>query len=137
VRGVSALQAVLEELGDAPVEVLAVWEPVLATDIAPPTTTVLGILHGRRVRQYWDPQKLLSEQLIKALRANPKLLKPDMGEEIPDVAWDVVMIYDAQDVWTGDIPFPRWYGAPVLDATEEAKAELRSRIEGLKGTSPP
>ena len=111
----------LDEFGGAPVEVFAVWEPVLATDLAPPTTTVLGHLHNGRIRQYWDPRKLLSKQLIQAMRADPKLLKP--GQSCRNVAWDVVMIYGPDEVWTEDIPFPRWWAAPILEVLEEVRAE--------------
>ena len=129
-RGVSALQVVLDELQDAPVDVFAVWESVLPTDLAPPSTAVLGRFHARNTRQYWDPDKLLSDQLIAAAKANPERLKA--GHGIPDVVWDAVLFYGPDVEWKDDVPFPEHYAAPVLDVVDEVRAELRTRTGTLK-----
>ena len=38
---------------------LVVWMPVIATDIAPPTSAKLALIPGAHVRQFWDPGHLV------------------------------------------------------------------------------
>jgi hypothetical protein len=59
-RGASALEDVLRERPQTPVDVLAVWERVVSTAVAPaamraPPTSMLARIPDRRVAQFWDP----------------------------------------------------------------------------------
>ena len=70
-RGASALDELLDEFPEARVRVQVVWEPVLKTDIAAPLTRVLGLLDDERVVQYWDPDRVISTELVRSVNETP------------------------------------------------------------------
>jgi hypothetical protein len=112
----------LAALPDPRVRAFVVWEPVIRTDLAPPMSSALGRIGDRRVAQFWDPERLISAVLTKTARAHPERLRA--GEEIPSVAWDVVLVYAANTHWGDDAPFPAYYGGPVVDVVEEVKRAI-------------
>lgn len=120
-RGASALQEVLNLSPDQRMRVFVVWEPVLATDIAPASTAVMARVHDRRVAQYWDPKLLVSRELIRTAKADPSRLGKG---EIRDVVWDAVAVYERGAEWTDGLPFPSYYGGPVVEVAEELRAAL-------------
>jgi hypothetical protein len=122
VRGASALHDALSTSREPPLRILVLWEPVLTTDIAPPTTAILGLIPDDRAAQFWDPDRLLSAELIATARQNPERMKP--GDEIPEVVWDVVLVYPPGAIWTDRIPFPAWYGGEVVGVVDEVRREI-------------
>ncbi len=48
------MQQVLEKQRDAGIRVFVIWEPVLLTDWAAPSTASLARVPDSRVQQYWD-----------------------------------------------------------------------------------
>src|SRR5690242_12124712 len=58
--GSAALEEMLEKF-PTPITVIAVWEPVMATD-PPPTRHMLGNLRDSRVHQVWDPNHIISDE---------------------------------------------------------------------------
>lgn len=65
-RGASALEKVLEEERGSRVRAFVVWEPVLWTDLSPPSTRRLTSISDARVAQYWDPGHLVSASVISS-----------------------------------------------------------------------
>lgn len=126
VRGASALNRLLRDFPDADLVVQVVWEPVLATDVAPPLSRVLGLMDDRRVTQHWDPARVLSADLVRAVNAFPERygfeepLSPDF------VAWDVVAVFGPGARWERDVPVPAYYGGPVADVIEPTRNAIRS-----------
>jgi hypothetical protein len=124
-RGASAVQKLIAESPDAALRVFVVWEPVIVTDIAPPTTGALGLLHDRRVLQFWDEDTLLSRAMLAVARAS------DLGEryEIPDdsgfILWDLVAYYPPGVTWTDSVPIPPYFQAPVVEHVDELGQALR------------
>jgi len=118
----------LERFPDQPILVQVVWEPVLVTDIAPPLSRVLGLIPDRRVIQYWDPDRVLSSDLVRAANAHPE--KYGLEEPFPPdfVTWDFIAVFGKSARWEGDLPGPTHYGGPVVQAIEEARASVS---EGL------
>lgn len=55
--------------------VLVVWEPILATDWRAPSKAVLARIPDRRARQFWDPNHLVAEQLVRIQKRGQ--LEPD------------------------------------------------------------
>ena len=130
-RGASALQAVLEENANRPVRVLVVWEPVIATDVAPPTTARLGQVHDPRTAQFWDEGLALSKDIIRAVRANrSRYSTPDWVRD-ETIVWDMVLVFPRGVIWEADIPVPSYYGGPVVD---EVAALRRALSEALSGS---
>jgi len=107
---------VIAEFPDAPLRVIVVWEPVLASDITAPMTSVLGLLPDRRVVQYWDPGRIVSADIVRAVNENPA--RYGFAEPLPPdfIAWDVVAVFSKSARWNGNLPVPTYYGGPVRDA---------------------
>jgi hypothetical protein len=133
--GASALQQVLLEHPKAKLEVLAVWEPVLGLDIAPPTSAKLARLSDPRVEQFWDAGQLLSQRLVAIARAHPERLRPNQREQLAKArtVWDFIALYPANVQWAGEPPFPEFSGAPVVDVIDE----VRSRIDAAPANPKP
>ena len=123
-RGASALNQLLAEFPDADLQAQVVWEPVLETDVAAPLTGVLGLLRDRRVIQYWDPDLVLSADLVRAANRDPA--RYGLEEPFPPdfIAWDLLAVFGKSARWEGDLPVPAYYGGPVVNVMEEAKTAL-------------
>lgn len=91
-----------------------VWEPVLPTDWAPPTTSVLSRIPDVRAVQYWDKGRLLSGKILAAG------LK---GVEGP-VVWDAVGLFAPGVRWESSFPQPEFSGGPVADVIPGLRQHL-------------
>lgn len=91
--------------------VFVVWEPVLPTDLAAPSTTTLARVFDTRASQYWDRGRVLSHL---------------MGEhDRPSVVWDYIAVYPPGALWTTEAPpNPTYSGRPVVNVTANTKAAL-------------
>ena len=95
----------------ANLHVFVVWEPVLPTDLAAPSTTTMDRLPDMRVSQFWDPKRLLSR---------------NMGEhDCNSVIWDYVAIYMSGETWAEAPPKPLYEGSPVVRSIAGADRALR------------
>ena len=127
-RGASALDEMFAAFPGGRLRVQVVWEPVIRTDIAPPVSRVLGLIDDARVAQYWDPQRVLSADLVRGVNAEParygfeEALPPDF------VAWDVVAVFAASARWEGDLPVPAYFGGPVVEVIEEAREAIAREL---------
>lgn len=111
-QGASAVQRVLEQEGNGRVTVFAVWEPVLSTDWGAPSGAALRRLGDQRVRQYWDPDRLLSKAMGETDRAS--------------VVWDRVLLYPARQAWEQSAP-PRAFfeDGPVIRVVAKFTGALK------------
>lgn len=106
------------------------WEPVLKTDIAAPSTRVLGLLRDRRVVQYWDPARVLSADMVRSANEDPARYGLE-GPLPPDfIAWDVVAVFAKAARWDRDLPAPAYYGTPVVDSIDAARKALAAELAG-------
>jgi hypothetical protein len=79
---------------DARIRVFVVWEPVIPTDIAPPTNGALALASDRRTAQLWDPDRILSQEIVRAALEDPTLLSTeDGGVDATTVVWDFVAVF--------------------------------------------
>ncbi|MGI9066901.1 MAG: hypothetical protein ACR2HX_10930 [Pyrinomonadaceae bacterium] len=88
-----------------------IWEPVLPTDLAAPSTMTLKRISDARTSQYWDKEHLVSKSI---------------GEE-GDVVWDYVAVYPSGRLWDKSPPEPIYSHAPLvraIDGTNEAIQKL-------------
>ena len=104
----------MSEIPQARLQVIVVWEPVLWTDLAPPTTYALRRISDPRTAQFWDPSRLLSSR---------------MAEARDDVVWDYVAIHPAGALWGSSPPPAEFDGAPVVEVIDE----VRRRLAALAG----
>ena len=90
----------LDKQRDQRIRVLVVWEPVLLTDWAAPSTAGLARMPDSRVQQYWDKGRLLSKA---------------MGEkDSSSIVWDSVAVYAPGALWNDIPPKPFYEDGPVV-----------------------
>lgn len=99
-----------------PVRVFVVWEPVIPTDLAPPTTRALARIGDRRVAQYWDPDRALSEDIVRSVLAAPDRYDLDDALYEDSIVWDAVALFAPGVRWEHEFPAPAFYGFPVVTA---------------------
>lgn len=116
-RGASAADDVFARFTGKPIRVFVIWEPVLITDWARPSTATLRRVSDLRASQYWDSERLISHS---------------MGEQDRrSVVWDYVAVYSPGTLWGDQPPKPSYQGGPVFrvtDAVATAFAEVRHQV---------
>lgn len=101
IAGAARLGTMSPEALGRNIRVLVVWMPVLVSDVAPPTNSKLALLPGVAVRQFWDPDQLVSRELLALGREHLERLSPEEREQITSarVAWDVLAMFPAGSRW--------------------------------------
>jgi hypothetical protein len=101
-----------------PVRVFVVWEPVLPTDWAAPSTAALRRIADARATQFWDKRRLVSRS---------------MGEhDRRSVVWDFIAVYKHGAVWSDHPPQAIYEGGPVVRVTEPAREALAQALLGME-----
>ena len=119
-QGASATERLLREINSKDVHVFVIWEPVLATDFAAPSTTALARIPNLRVSQYWDRKRALSHLLGERNRST--------------VVWDYIAVYAPGPLWQDAPPRPVYSDHPVRDVISGAKDAIQRLL--ASGTSP-
>lgn len=105
--------------------VFAVWEPILPSDFSKPSTSALGRLSDSRVRQFWDPNHLVSGVLKEAQAAGK--IRPECCERKGSL-WDLTTVYAPGAVWRKTPPEPLIQNGPIVETT----AALDSALANIK-----
>jgi hypothetical protein len=98
--------------------VFVIWEPVLPTDWAAPSASVLSRLHDARAVQFWDQRRLLSDRLGGPSHRPRGDHVDDIGFAMRKAIWDFVAIYPSGS------DRPSLTGAPVVNVMDAVRAEL-------------
>jgi hypothetical protein len=114
----------LKQYPDVKVTVFAVWQPMLPTDVAAPTSRTLARLSDPRVRQYWDPDHLLAKQLKSDARTPQP--EPECCTR-NGILWDLMGIYPKGEPWTERIPVASIFNGTVVDVAEGLKNTLAGK----------
>jgi hypothetical protein len=115
VRGASALgQALANKQVD--VTTVVVWEPVLPSDLGPPTSAVVARVPDPCAAQFWDRERVVSAALAGAHVAEKN--------HRFDVVWDWVGVYPPGVRWNRSPPRPTYQGEPVVRAMEGVRQRL-------------
>ena len=120
----------LEENREAPVRMLLVWMPVLVTDVAAPKKSVLEKARDPRATQHWDPERALSDRLLRAAKSGALHMPEAIGKT---TMWDFALVYPPGVTWTDSIPKPAFYGGPIID--QRVTEELRTRVRAASKPS--
>jgi hypothetical protein len=112
---------VLQAAPGAGVHVFAIWEPILASDLAPPISSVLRRFPDGRVRQFWDPDHAVSAQLKKDAR--PPQPEQECCERRGHL-WDLAAVYPAGPTWTDRLPPATLFNGPVVDLSDSLREAL-------------
>jgi hypothetical protein len=115
-QGASAFQKLLDQQRQGKVRVLVIWEPVLPTDLAAPSTMTLKRIADLRAAQYWDNDHLVSKSI---------------GED-GGVVWDYVAVYPPGKLWDKSPPEPTYSSAPLVHAIDGAREAIQKLEESLK-----
>jgi hypothetical protein len=126
VRGASALQEVLSDLETSRLRAFVVWEPVLFTDVAPPTTSVLSRITDSRAVQYYDRSRLLSRLLVKTAKDHPGYLPGIDGMADGTILWDCLLVFPAGERWEEAPPRPDFLGSTVVGEITSIRRRLSS-----------
>jgi hypothetical protein len=110
-QGASAAGQLLREINSKDVQVFVIWEPVLATDLAAPSTAALARIPDVRAAQYWDRKRALSHLLGERNRST--------------VIWDYIAVYAPGTLWQDALPKPVYSDHPVRDVISGAKDAVR------------
>jgi hypothetical protein len=110
-QGASATGQLLREISSKDVRVFVVWEPVLVTDLAAPSTTALARIPDVRVMQYWDRKRALSHLLGEHNRST--------------VVWDYIAVYAPGTLWQAGPPKPIYSDRPVRDVIGGTKDAIQ------------
>ncbi len=114
-----------------------VWEPVIATDLAPPTTGTLARVHDRRAAQYWDHDRALSTDIVRSVLADPDRYGLEDKVEAGSIVWDAVALFPPKVRWEREFPVPTYYGYPVVNAARGLRDALdRGRGPGSDPSRP-
>jgi hypothetical protein len=101
------------------VQVFVVWEPMLVSDVAPPTRFAMHRISDHRVRQYWDEQHTLARQMKADARApQPEPHCCDMD----GILWDLAAVYPKSAVWKETLPRAVVFDGPVVSITSSIEA---------------
>ena len=119
---------------DAAVRVFTVWEPILASDFAPPLSSVLRRIPDLRTRQYWDPGHVVSAQMKRDAR--PPQPAQDCCERSGHL-WDLAAVYPPGATWTDRMPAATIFNGPVIDLTESLTTALAPETSGRPRSGSP
>jgi len=122
---------------DPGLRVFVVWEPVIATDLAPPTTGTLARVHDRRAAQFWDHDRALSAEIVRSVLADPDRYGLEDPFEASSIVWDTVALFPPEARWEREFPVPAYYGYPVVNAARGLRDALaRERGPGSDPSTP-
>ena len=110
-QGASAFQKLLDEQREGKIRVFVIWEPVLPTDLAAPSTMTLKRINDSRASQYYDKDHLVSKSI---------------GEE--DLVWDYVAVYPQGKLWEKGPPEPTYSHAPVVKGIDDAREAISKLV---------
>ena len=101
--------------------VFVVWQPMLPTDWAPPTTFAMNRIPDHRAQQYWDPDHVVAKKLAADRRA------PQPAEDCCErsgVLWDLAAVYPRGPSWNGQLPPATVFNGPVIAIASDIESAL-------------
>ncbi|MGH9534509.1 MAG: hypothetical protein ACRD2E_06595 [Terriglobales bacterium] len=136
-RGASATAHILDRHPRWNVRVLVVWEPILPTDWEPPSRSDLGRISDPRVRQFWDPNHLISQSIRRRVARMHGSAAPNSSG---GYYWDEVLVFAPHVRWRGSRSPAVWAG-PVFMAAPRLASALRRMVSATPpargGQAPP
>jgi hypothetical protein len=125
-RGASALQKLLSEFPQDPLRAFVVWSPVLKTDIAPPGPDVLAQIADERAEQFWDPKRLVPDQVSAGAAVGIKAFRIFYRKR--RTPYDLVAVYRPATRWEETIPAPIYCGNPVVSSIDKLRVTLKKML---------
>lgn len=113
-------------------DVFAVWEPILPTDLLAPGTETLSRLQDSRVWQVWDRGHLLSDEMRAGMTAHPSAIAIEtrrLDARVDGILWDAVAIIAPKAKWTETLPAPAYLDGDVVDVAGEVEDRLKQMTQ--------
>ncbi len=110
---------------------LVVWEPVLVTDLQPPSNRELQRVTDPRAQQFWDRNHVVSKAIRSSVVNGERVNSTVRGQgyrQVGQTLWDTVVIYKAQAGWS-NVAIPAYTGGPVVKIVPELRLALRDAID--------
>jgi hypothetical protein len=104
--------------------VYVVWLHVTHSDRQMPNSLVLAEMPDPRVRQYWDPYRLLSKVMVHDYPAASTRAWADTSGGPTPLYWDFVALWRPGTIWSDSLPLPVYAGHPIVDRVEEFRRRL-------------
>ena len=123
-RGASAIQKLLDSQPDPQLRVFVIWEPVIVTDVAPPTSGTLARVHDARAAQFWDEDRVVSAEIVRSVRNDPGRYRFTEPLYEDTIVWDTVLLIPPGARWETAFPVPVYYGYPVVQEIDGLIAAL-------------
>jgi hypothetical protein len=115
----------MTELPGSTIRAFVVWEPILSTDWASPSTGVLARVFDRRAAQYWDREQLVAKQMATHEdQPEPECCLRD------GILWDLAAVYARGARWTDRIPSAVYVDGPVVEIRDALKAAIVEAAAG-------
>ena len=125
-RGASAIENVLKQYTKPDVFVIAVWEPILPSDMSRPGAAILSRLSDGRAQQYYDANHLVAGDLAKAIAKDAQFPKPSCCIR-SGYYWDLVAVFPKGSQWNDSLPTATFIDGPVVGAEEGMRRALAPR----------
>ena len=113
-------------MGEQPIAVLGVWQPMLPTDWGPPLSGVLARMSDSRVRQYWDPEHFFARQLKTDARTPQP--EPDCCDR-NGILWDLAAVYPRGVKWDDRLPPATFVNGPVAHVDNELRQAIEAALK--------
>jgi hypothetical protein len=120
-RGASDIDRVLARHRPRPLVVFVVWQPILPTDWGRPMSRVLRRIDDPRVRQYWDADRRVAQELQRSFERRD----PQPGCCVHNgIWWDLMALFPHGVEWKEAFPEPLLLEGTVADAAPAFEALL-------------
>lgn len=112
----------MKELDDPRIEWIVIWEPVVESDLGPPSRELTATIPPARSHLFWDEKLATSDAILRAARARG--VSPDELPPPGQPAWDVALVFPPGARWDDAVPQNTWHGYPVVDNIDGLRAAL-------------
>ncbi|HLZ90909.1 MAG TPA: hypothetical protein VKQ28_04275 [Candidatus Acidoferrum sp.] len=107
-------------------QVLVVWEPILASDWKAPSGSTLGRISDPRARQFWDPKHVVAGKLNEFAKRKASGTTPSCCFQ-KGFYWDDAILYAPDTSWN-DEPASAFWGGPVVRIVPDLEKALNAPL---------
>jgi len=105
-----------------------VWEPILFTDIQPPSNRELERVSDQHAAQFWDKNRTVSRAIAPPIVGRGQDNKHRRYRTKGEMLWDTVAIYPAGAQWGDRAPDPAYTGGPVVTVASDLRTALQKSL---------
>ena len=122
--GAEAVAQAFQDSATTPIKIYAVWLHVTHGDRQTPNSLVLAEMPDPRVRQYWDPYRLLSKTMVRDFPPDRTFEMADTTGGAVPLFWNLVAIWRPGATWGDKLPLPDFSGHPIIEHVAEFRRSM-------------